>query len=77
MVPDTTDKALTVQYGTLLPAGASLPITLPSHPTLLAPPPTTNHNTRRQRLLAHHKTVRALVFVVFNIMRDPYAVFFL
>lgn len=40
-------------------------------------PPTTNHNTLRQRLLAYPKTVKALVFVVFNIMRDPYAVLFL
>lgn len=67
VVPDTTDKTPIVQYGTLLPAGASSP----SHPTLRASPPTTNHNTLRQRPLAYTKTVRALVFVVFNIMRDP------
>lgn len=34
-------------------------------------PLTTNHNTLRQRLLAYPKTVRALVFVAFNTVRDP------
>lgn len=45
----TTNKALTVQYGTLLPAGASYPYHSTLTPNTACP---STHNTRRQRLLA-------------------------